>query len=225
MLSKIKTLDDLWIYVDNINKTHFPSNSLAPILGNGKRDSPRFMFVFINPTAKNISSDKGWKGPRFPFIGTKQVWRIFHRAGLFDDSLMDEIDNNPVWSVGFANQVLRFLEQKDFYLTNIVKWTGKDAALPDADKISLFLPSLRREIEIVKPQYIVTFGLIPFERLTGRKIRLDDYYSSIKKRGKLEFYDAKVDSVGSKVIPCYFPVGRGNPSRAIEILKMLEELK
>jgi uracil-DNA glycosylase family 4 len=138
---------------------------------------------------------------------------------------MDEIDNNPVWSVGFANQVLRFLEQKDFYLTNIVKWTGKDAALPDADKISLFLPSLRREIEIVKPQYIVTFGLIPFERLTGRKIRLDDYYSSIKKRGKLEFYDAKVDSVGSKVIPCYFPVGRGNPSRAIEILKMLEELK
>ena len=217
---EINSLDQLWQHVHELNKQNFPNNKLMPIVGNGKTLKPKVMFVFINPTKRNISSDKNWKGLRFPFIGTKQIWRIFHRSGLFDDELMHEINNSSIWSVEFTNKVLNFLQKQEFYITNIVKWTGEDATLPDSEKINLFLPTLEKEIEIVQPEYIVTFGLIPFERLTKQKIKLKDYYSEVINSKKLKFYLFK----SSKIIPCYFPVGRGDPKKAVEILKLVNEL-
>ncbi len=216
-------LNELWNEVHELNSRHFPGNTLAPILGGGKTDRPKTMLVFINPTARNTSSDPSWKGPRFPFIGTKQVWRIFHRAGLFDEELLSQINNSPAWSVEFTKKVLNFLQASGLYITNIVKWTGKDATLPDAEKIRLFLPILEKEIEIVKPERIVTFGLIPFERLTKQKIRLNDYYTDAMKASKLKSYQTKFGSHAAGVIPCYFPIGRGNPSRAVDILRLLKE--
>jgi DNA polymerase len=84
-------LEELWDIVDELSKQHFPENSLKPILGNGRTVRPKVMFVFINPTHANISSDKNWQGPRFPFIGTKPIWRIFHRARLFDSALIEKV--------------------------------------------------------------------------------------------------------------------------------------
>lgn len=219
-----KTLGELWDVVQAINQEHFPENSLAPILGGGQTSQPKVMFVFINPTVRNISSNPDWKGPRFPFIGTKQVWRVFHQAGLFDDMLMQQVERTPTWSVEFTNEVLDFLQSSRLYLTNLVKWTGSDATLPDSQKRKLFLPVLEREIELVRPGHIVTFGLMPFENLTGRKIRLADYHSKIVESGGLRFYDLALDSVETKVIPSYFPVGRGDPKRAVEILKLVADL-
>jgi len=204
-----RTLGELWTHVAELNWRHFPENNLQPILGGGKTSRPKIMFVFINPTAANISSDKGWRGPCFPFIGTRQVWRVFHKAGLLDQGIMDAINSDHNWSLEFTDEVLGFLKKKGIYLTNIVKWTGHDATLPDSEKIRLFLPVLKREIEIIRPEYIITFGLIPFERLTGQKIKLADYYSDVMECGRLKHFDLQVDSVKTKVIPCYFPVGRG----------------
>lgn len=224
MVQNCKSLEELWEIVDDINKQHFPENNLMPILGNGEIFRPKVMFVFINPTHANISSDQNWRGPRFPFIGTKPIWRIFHRAGMFDDELIHRINNSKFWSLEFTNEVLDFLKSKSFYITNIVKWTGHDATLPDSEKIKLFLPILKREIEIVQPQYIVTFGLIPFENMTKQKIKLGDYYSEIMQDKKLRFFDIKYGNFETKVIPCYFPVGRGNPKKAVEILKLTDSL-
>jgi len=195
-----------------------------PILGNGDINKPKIMFVFINPTSRNISSDKNWEGLRFPFIGTKQVWRIFHKAGLFDNELMDRIDNSIYWSIELTNHVLSFLQKKGFYFTNIVKCTGRDATLPNSKKTKLFLPILKKEIEIVKPKYIVSFGLIPLRYLIKEKIKLSDYYSKVIENKKLIFYDLSINSFKSKVIPCYFPVGRGNPKKSVEILKLLHSI-
>lgn len=214
-------LDDLWKHADNLNKKYFPKNKLMPIVGNGKTDKPKFMFVFINPTHANISSDPNWQGPRFPFIGTKQVWRIFHRAGLFDDELIERINNSKSWSLEFTDRVLDFLKSKSFYFTNIVKWTGSDASLPGSEKINLFMPILEEEINIVQPEYIVTFGLIPFEHLAKQKIKLQDYYSDTMQSSKLKAFDVIISSRRQKIIPCYFPVGRGNPKKAVDILKLL----
>ncbi|HLE07285.1 MAG TPA: uracil-DNA glycosylase family protein [archaeon] len=216
-------LGELWKEVHAINKKHFPDNNLAPILGNGKTHKPKIMFVFINPTIRNQSSSKDWKGPSFPWLGTKHVWRIFHRAGFFDDGLIKEIENSSEWPVEFAEKVLKFLHNRKIYFTNIVKWTGSDAALPDAQKINLFFPILEKEIEIVQPEFVVAFGLIPFERLAKRKIKLADYYSEVSRKNKLSFFEMKIGSAKTKIIPCYFPVGRGNPKRAVEILKLASE--
>lgn len=222
--SGCKTLDELWARVEQVNRTHFPGNTLAPILGGGQVSKPKAMFVFINPTVRNISSDPDWQGPRFPFIGTKQVWRVFYRAGLFDSGLMQQIEGMSDWSVEFTGRVLKFLQDQGLYLTNIVKWTGHDSTLPGSGKIRLFLPILEREIELVQPQYIITLGLIPFESLTGRKIKLADYYSRTVESGGLKSYNLTLDSAEAKVIPSYFPVGRGDPKKAVEILKLVADL-
>jgi len=224
MVRNCTNLEELWGYVKGLNRKHFPDNKFAPILGNGKTNKPKIMFVFINPTARNISSDKSWRGPRFPFIGTKQIWKVFYRAGLFNKELIDKINTSSDWSVEFTNQVLRFLRNKQIYLTNIVKWTGHDAALPNSEKIRMFLPVLRKEIEIVKPRYIVAFGLIPFESLTKSKIRLSGYYERATKSKTLTTYHIRVGDFKARVIPCYFPIGRGNPERAIELLKLVKKL-
>lgn len=222
MIEKCKNLAELWDIVHQVNKEHFPHNNLMPILGGGKTRNPKFMFVFINPTAKNISSDRKWAGPRFPFIGTRQVWRIFHRAGLFDDELMQKINNSSYWSLDLTDKVLAFLKEKSFYFTNIVKRTGNDAALPDAEKIKMFLPILEREIQLVRPHKIITFGLIPFENMTGQKIKLKDYYSDVINDRRLRSYKIRYGAFKTEIIPCYFPVGRGDPGKAVEILRLLE---
>jgi len=224
MVNNYKNLGELWKYTDRLKKKRFPKNSLKPIFGGGKERNPKIMFVFINPTIKNISSDPSWKGFRAPFIGTKPVWRVFHKAGLLDDKLIEEINNNSNWTVGFAKRVYDFLSSKGIYFTNIVKLTGDDAALPGPEKVKLFLPILKKEIEIVQPKYIIAFGLIPFEHLTKKKIKMGDFYDSFKKNGRLDNYCVKLGSFDAKVIPCYFPVGRGNPARAVEILSAIKYL-
>ncbi|MEK6901885.1 MAG: hypothetical protein AABX37_06070, partial [Nanoarchaeota archaeon] len=130
MIQNCQTLEDLWQVVLDINQKNFPENNLMPIVGNGKTFRPKIMFIFINPTHLNISSNKQWQGPRFPFIGTKPIWRIFHKSGMFDDTLIEQINHSITWSVDFTHQVLELLASKSFYVTNIVKWTGHDATLP-----------------------------------------------------------------------------------------------
>ncbi|MBW3004806.1 hypothetical protein KY310_03160 [Candidatus Woesearchaeota archaeon] len=213
-------LKDLWKEVDKLSKK-FPSD-YNPILGNGKCNRPDFMLVFINPTRANISSHPGWTGFRAPFIGTKPVWRVMHRAGWFNNQLIKVVNASNTWSPRFAKIVYASLARRGFYLTNIVKWTGSNAELPNAAKIKAYLPLLKKEIEIVKPKYIITMGLIPFEHLTGHKIKLSEYYKEVMKKKKLKTYDLKIGSKTYKVIPCYFPVGRGNPKKAVEILKLLK---
>ena len=181
------------------------------------------MFVFINPTARNISSDPKWEGPRYPFIGTRSVWRVFHRAGFLTDSLISRIEANSDWSVEFAGELEGFLRERGIYLTNLVKWTGPDGSLPDRDKIGLFLPLMVREIEIVSPKYVVTFGSLPFKYLTGKMVKLGDYYDQLVRHG-LRPEEEQIGSVKTRVISCYFPVGRGNPKRAVEILKLVNLL-
>jgi len=218
------SLDALWKDVQKLNKKHFPGNDLMPVLGGGKSEKPKFMFVFINPTVRNISSGKEWKGSRVPFVGTKQFWRVFYNAGLFEKSFMENIEKGD-WSNEFACKVYDFLSDNGFYFTNLVKWTGENADLPDGEKIKLFLPIIRREIEIVKPEYVVTFGGMPFESLTREKIKLKDYFDDVEKNNKLKIYNVIFDGLPLRVIPCYFPVGRGNPKRATRILELLKSVQ
>jgi uracil-DNA glycosylase family 4 len=145
---------------------------------------------------------------------------------MFDDELIEKINHHSKsWSLEFTDKVLNFLRSKSFYLTNIVKWTGHDAALPNSEKIKLFLPILEKEIEIVQPQYILAFGLIPFENLTKRKIKLKNYYSDVMLDQKLKFFDMKYGDLRTKIVPCYFPIGRGNPKKSVDILKLMAHLR
>lgn len=216
-------LNEIWKEVDKLSKK-FPSKH-NPIMGNGKCNNPKFMLVFINPTKANISSSPDWKGFRAPFIGTKPIWRVLYKAGWFNAQLMKVIEASDTnWSEFLAETVYKSIAKRGLYLTNIVKWTGETAELPKARKIKAYLPLLKKEIKTIDPEYIITMGLIPFENLTGHKIKLGEYYKEAMKKKQLKTFDLKINSKTYKVIPCYFPVGRGEPKKAIEILKLLKTL-
>ena len=221
MLDKITNLDDLWAYCDELHAQFYPDDSLLPIMGNGKTLNPEYMFVFINPTYRNVTSSKEWGGFRAPWIGTKYIWKIFNRAGHFDAELLDEIQNKKEWDTPFGEKVYKHLADRGFYFTNLVKWTGENADLPNKEKINTFLPLLRHEIGLVRPKKIVTFGLMPFESLTGEKLKLGDYYNDLLESGVPTTYDVEFGGHKTEVIPCYFPVCRGDPKRAVEILKLI----
>jgi uracil-DNA glycosylase len=216
-----QSLEELWSYTTKLHKKLYPDSPLAPILAGGKLANPKVMFVFINPTYRNVSSDPAWEGKRRPWTGTKYIWKILNTAGHFDDALLKEIQKTKIWDVAFADKVYDHLADRGFYFTNIVKWTGETGDLPDATKVQTFLPILLREIELVNPEYIVTFGLIPFNALVKEPLKLCDYYDESIKNNRLRAFDLPLSGKGYKVIPCYFPVGRGDPKRAADLLKLL----
>src|SRR3989344_8087183 len=218
------SLSALWNEVIEINELNCSENDLMPIFGGGQSFRPKFMFIFINSTFRGISSNKKWNGPRFPFVGTNNMWGFFSKSGLLDSYLLDEIYGSKKWSYDLANRVLSFLVDKSFYFTNIVKYSGKNNSMSNAEKIKLFMPILKKEISIVRPEYIITFGLIPFENLTGEKIKLSDYYDNIIKNKAVSYTDVYINNFRTKVIPCYFPVGHENHNRAINILSFLNTL-
>ena len=61
--------------------------TLSCIYGAGCIENPDIMFIFMNPTGRNISSIPSWEGLRAPWIGTKQVWDIFENLGLLQSHI------------------------------------------------------------------------------------------------------------------------------------------
>ncbi len=215
-------LNELWNRVDDCEDCATSYNQLQHILGGGEENNPKIMFVFINPTRRNIASSPEYTGPRFPFIGTKEVWRVFFNAGLFPAELMEQI-NHGNWSKGLIDSVLNFLKESGFYFTNVSKCCNSNATLPDNEKILKGKKILFEEISIVNPKLIVAFGLIPIKAITVKNIKLQDYINSIRNKIDEPLESTSIFNKSYPVVPCYFPVGRGNPKKAVEILKHITD--
>ena len=69
------------------------------------------------------------------------------------------------------------LNRSELYVTNTVKFRPTRVSnagrivnrTPTQEEIALFYPFLLREIELVKPEYVVTLGNVPLQTLTDRK--------------------------------------------------------
>lgn len=69
------------------------------------------------------------------------------------------------------------LKRSELYVTNTVKFRPTRVSnagrtvnrTPTQEEIALFYPFLLREIELVKPEYVVTLGNVPLQTLTDRK--------------------------------------------------------
>ncbi|MBI4163791.1 MAG: hypothetical protein HY512_02935 [Candidatus Aenigmarchaeota archaeon] len=218
----MSTLEDVWKEIDSCSFCKSESNQLQHILGAGETKNPELMIVFINPTARNISSHRGWKGLRFPFIGRKRPWDIFEKAEWIDKNLLQEINTNENnWSYEFTQKVLDYLKDRKLYLTNIVKCTGSDARLPTISKINSQLHLFHKELELVNPKLIVSFGLLPTQALLKQDVKMSELYRETTKSRQPKFYDCTVNRKKYKVFPCYYPIGRGNPKRALDMIGYL----
>lgn len=193
--------------------------SLDSITFGGCLENPDICFVFMNPTARNITASKDWKGIKSPWVGTKNVWNLFYELGMIDEALYNEIRSikGNEWTYEFAEKVYEQVKNNKFYITNLAKCTQVDArVLPDSifrEYLDLFL----QEMEIVKPKVIILFGNQVSSIVLGEKISV----SQVRKKEFLLNDKFKCYAV-------YYPVGNGrfNMDKAIEdILYVINSLK
>lgn len=194
-------------------------NKLQHVLGGGKSNKPDYFFVLINPTYRNITTNPDHQGIRIPFMGVSEFWKALVEPGFLPPSIYYTTERK-VWDERDIQFVNDQLIKNKIYLTNLVKCAGQDATLPKSKRINWGLGILKEEITIINPKLIITLGQIPFEALTGKKIRLTDHYQEVLS-GNLKFYDLVLGKRRYKVFPTYFPTGRGEPKKCIEILKRL----
>ena len=84
----------------------YGAKELTSIYNGGCTDNPDICFVFMNPTGKNIASNPNWKGRRSPWIGTKNIWKLFYRIGLLDEKIYNEVKEFLGYSTCTPNQIL-----------------------------------------------------------------------------------------------------------------------
>ncbi len=228
-LDTIDTIEQLNDYIDDFTSYFYPDSKLKPIVGGGRSNKPKIMLVFINPTKRNIASDPNWNGKRVPWIGITPIWKVLAKAGLISGDLNDKIHlQKKLWSPEFTELVYNQLESSGLYLTNIVKWAGEDATLPEKEKINRYLPLLLKEIELIQPQKVICFGTIPYLALTNDKTNLKTIYEEFKITNEVGFKDIELGKckLKTRVFACYFPVGLGqfNQPKAIEILSVINKM-
>lgn len=191
---------------------------LHSIYNGGCDTNPDICFVFMNPTARNIASLKNWNGKYYPWLATKNIWKLFYNIDLLDHNIYEKIQSKKPkeWDKYFADEVYENVTKQKYFITNLAKCTQIDArALPD--KIYQdYLELLYKEIEIIEPKKIVTFGNQISTIFLGQKINVSKCRKQAfqKKIGK-KIYD---------VYPVFYPVGNGmrNIDKAIEDLQYIK---
>jgi DNA polymerase len=186
--------------------------SLSSVYGAGCIESPKVMFIFMNPTGRNIASEPSWEGLRAPWIGTKQVWGIFNYLGMLDEKIYKTIKKYKAedWSIDFSNKVYSEIEDNSVFITNLAKCTQLDARPLNNSIFKDYLELMFKEIEIVNPKVVISFGNQVSSILLGKNISVSNYTQ-----------DEKEVVNGYPIYPTYYPVGQGrrNMPLALERIK------
>ena len=131
-------------------KPLWPGEDRPLVLGEGKESSPALMLIGEAPGETEVIK-------RRPFVG---------RAGKNLDEFL----------------TLARLNREDIFVTNAVKIrptengpTGRTRnRAPNREELSLFIPWLMKEIQAVKPRFLVTLGNVPLKALTENKNTVGD---------------------------------------------------
>lgn len=209
---------DLNTYYDKL-QLEYGEPTLSSIYNGGCESNPDICFVFMNPTGKNIATTKTWKGRRSPWIGTKNIWKLFYRVGLLEEGLYNKIQTMKPneWTEEFADEVYKEVENKKIYITNLGKCTQIDAR-PLSDKVlKEYLELLYKEIEIVKPKKIIVFGNQVSSIFLNKKICV----KSVRK----EEFKIELGKSSYPVYSVFYPIGNGmrNIDLAVEDIKYILE--
>lgn len=173
---------------------------------------PDVCLVLMNPTARNVSVHKSWKGLRASWLGTKNIWKLLHQLGFIDKkTFVATQDKKPhEWDDAFSRTLYEDIAKKKVFMTNLARSTQPDARpLPNA-VFSACVPLMEEEIAFLKPKVIISFGNQVSSALLKRPIKVSEC-----RRKPFEL------NVGGKmypVYPTYYPVGMGfmNMGKAVE---------
>lgn len=214
-------IDRLKPSIDAIHAVHGDAN-LCALYGTGCVRNPRVMFLFMNPTARNVSTRKGWKGIRASWVGHKNTWKLLADVGVFDRKLSDTIQSmKPAdWTPEFAELIYKDIAKNGAYVTGFARCTQPDArkvhdrVFRDSRDVTL------EEIKAVNPGIIFAFGNQVSSHLLNTPIKVSECRAL--KHGLV---------IGKKtfsVYPTFYPVGMGlrNIKKAIwDMKKVLKNKK
>lgn len=216
------TLEELTKKYDKLQKK-YGAKDLDSIYNGGCTKNPDICFVFMNPTARNIASKKTWKGPKSPWIGTKNIWDLFYRTNLIDEELYKEIKSKKGsdWTEEFAEEIYENVRNHKYFITNLGKCTQSDArGLPDSI-FKEYVELLEQEIDIIRPKVIILFGNQVSSIVLNEKISV----SQVRKRR----FTKEINKNQYKFYSVYYPIGNGrfNIDKSIEDINWIlkEELK
>ncbi len=212
------TLEDLKQKYDKL-QLKYGDPSLDSIYNGGCINNPDVCFVFMNPTGRNIASNKSWKGLKSPWIGTKNIWDLFYSVNLINKDLYDKIKSikGSEWTEEFAEEVYEEVKNRKYFITNLGKCTQVDARpLPDS-VYKKYLDLFLKEIEIINPKVIILFGNQVSSIVLDEKI-------SVSECRKKEFRK-KINKKEYKLYSVYYPIGNGrfNIDKSIEDIKWILE--
>ena len=197
----------------------YGAKELDSIYNGGYSNNPDICFVFMNPTGRNVASQKDWCGPKSPWIGTKNIWDLFIELDLIDKDLYDKIKTikGSDWTPEFAEEVYDNVKQHKYFITNLAKCTQIDARpLPDSVYKS-YLKLFYKELAIVDPKVIVLFGNQVSSIVLGENI-------SVSKCRK-ECFEKEINGKIYKFYSVFYPIGNGrfNIGKSIEDIKWIIE--
>ncbi|MEK7120692.1 MAG: uracil-DNA glycosylase family protein [Patescibacteria group bacterium] len=199
----------------DILQSKFGARELNAIYGAGEVYMPQVCFVFMNPTARNVSAIKSWKGIRAPWLGTKNTWKLFTAIGVMSKKLNDEIQlkKSQDWDVDFSEKVYRELKKNKCFVTNLAKCTQSDASHLSNAVFEGYKDLMLKEIELLAPKVIIAFGNQVSSILLNKNINVSKY------RKQSEVLD--INGKEYKVYPVFYPVGQGmrNISKSIEDIR------
>ncbi len=193
-------------------------SGIEVVRGAGKLHQPELMLVFMNPTTRNVSSSPKWKGLRAPWIGTKQVWQMLIQLKLLkEESVSDIYKLKPEgWTESDALSLYSHIADQSIYITNLASCTQPDARPLKNEIFRDYLPLLRKEIQIIQPKKIITFGNQVSSILLQKTISVSNYLG-------VESENLVIDGDVFKVFPTYYPVGQGqrNMPKAIKRIQLI----
>lgn len=193
----------------------YGSKELNSVYGYGESHNPKIALVFMNPTKRNITSEKSWNGLRAPWLGTKQIWDFLEKCGLFSPDKNEEIKSKKPkdWTPEFCEYVYGEVKAQGLWITNLAKCSQDDARpLPD----SVFLEYkdlLKEELKIINPQKIFLFGNQVSSIMLEQPISV-----SMTRQQK---FLLKIDGKVFESFAFFYPVGNGrfNQHKSIEDIK------
>ena len=114
------------------------------------------------------------------------------------------------WDYEFCDYVYEEITNKKLFITNLGKCTQIDARpLPD-EVLKKYLDLLFKEIDIIRPKIIITFGNQVSSIILNKKIAVSE--------NRKKYHEIEINQNTYKVYPVYYPVGNGifNIDKSIE---------
>lgn len=207
-------LEELKSEIDQLQKL-YGSEKLNSVYGAGCINNPDILFLFMNPTGRNISSDKNQKGIRACWVGTKNIWKIFYCLNLLNEKTFQKTQDIKNWTDNFSVSLYKEISNNSIYITNLAKCSQDDARSLSDKVFKAYLENTLKEIYIINPKIIISFGNQVSSILLNKKIEVSKYIKN---------NDKEILTINNKkfnVYPCYYPIGQGmrNTDKAIKRLK------